>query len=134
MTPMLLSSGNPVIALTLRHDRIDHFWFVLMHELIHVERHIDSARSFFDDLDSNVSDQFESEADQLALETFIPRSMWKTSVAYRKRTPAAISQFAEQLEIHEAIVVGRLRTELNNYTLFTDMLGQGKVRRLFSST
>ena len=31
--------GGPIIALTLRYDRIDNFWFSLMHELAHVARH-----------------------------------------------------------------------------------------------
>ena len=33
---MMLETGNPVVALTLRYDRLDNFWFVLMHELGHV--------------------------------------------------------------------------------------------------
>src|SRR5205807_5379955 len=28
--------GQPVIAMSLRFNRIDNFWFVLMHELVHV--------------------------------------------------------------------------------------------------
>ena len=36
----LTPSGNPVIAMTLRYDRIDNFWFVLMHELAHVSKHL----------------------------------------------------------------------------------------------
>ena len=31
-----LGDGTPVIALTLRYDRIDNFWFCLLHELAHV--------------------------------------------------------------------------------------------------
>lgn len=32
----LYIDDNPVVALTLRHDRIDAFWFTLMHELAHI--------------------------------------------------------------------------------------------------
>ena len=31
-----LGDGRPVVALTLRYDRIDSFWFCLLHELAHV--------------------------------------------------------------------------------------------------
>ena len=31
-----LGDGTPVIGLTLRYDRIDNFWFCLLHELAHV--------------------------------------------------------------------------------------------------
>ena len=43
---------GPVIGLTLRYDRIDHFWFCLLHELAHVGRHMDHNQgvAFFDDL------------------------------------------------------------------------------------
>ncbi|NJL20730.1 MAG: hypothetical protein HC895_07860 [Leptolyngbyaceae cyanobacterium SM1_3_5] len=33
---LLLPDGTPVVALTLRYDRIDNFWFVLLHELGHI--------------------------------------------------------------------------------------------------
>ena len=47
-----LGDGRPVIALTLRYDRIDNFWFCLLHELAHVGRHIDNndGSAFVDDL------------------------------------------------------------------------------------
>src|ERR1700752_2809359 len=33
-----LDADSPVIAMTLRHDRIDNFWFTLRHEIEHVLR------------------------------------------------------------------------------------------------
>ena len=47
-----LGDGRPVIALTLRYDRIDSFWFCLLHELAHVGRHMDrdAGTAFIDDL------------------------------------------------------------------------------------
>ena len=47
----MLGDGRPVIGLTLRYDRIDNFWFTLLHELAHVGRHLseDSDDWFADD-------------------------------------------------------------------------------------
>ena len=47
-----LGDGRPVIGLTLRYDRIDNFWFCLLHELAHVGRHLDRKQgdTFIDDL------------------------------------------------------------------------------------
>lgn len=47
-----LGDGTPVIGLTLRYDRVDNFWFCLLHELAHVGRHMDNDddASFVDDL------------------------------------------------------------------------------------
>ena len=33
---MMVPSGNPIVALTARHDRLDNFWFTLFHELGHI--------------------------------------------------------------------------------------------------
>ena len=49
---ILLTDGTPVIGLTLRYDRIDYFWFCLLHELAHVSKHLSvSDRLIIDDLD-----------------------------------------------------------------------------------
>jgi hypothetical protein len=32
----IATDGTPVIGLTLRYDRLDNFWFCLLHELAHV--------------------------------------------------------------------------------------------------
>lgn len=73
-----LASGSPVIGLTLRYDRIDNFWFCLMHELAHVGLHLDGNEddSFIDDLTLRdvigATDPKETQADQWAEEAFIP--------------------------------------------------------------
>ena len=41
---MKSAGGRPVIGLTLRYDRIDNFWWVLMHELAHVVKHLPQDR------------------------------------------------------------------------------------------
>jgi HTH-type transcriptional regulator/antitoxin HigA len=38
---MLTTGGWPVIGLTLRYDRIDSFWFTLLHEVAHIALHYD---------------------------------------------------------------------------------------------
>ena len=37
---MVALDENPIIGMTLRYDRIDNFWFTLLHELGHVVQHI----------------------------------------------------------------------------------------------
>jgi HTH-type transcriptional regulator/antitoxin HigA len=40
------------VALTLRHDRLDKFWFALLYEWAHVGRHLTpECPVFIDDLD-----------------------------------------------------------------------------------
>lgn len=72
---LLLDDGIPVIGLTLRHDRIDNFWFTLLHELGHIYLHFNRGldAGFVDDdlQDAHVSD-LEHEADDFARNQLIP--------------------------------------------------------------
>lgn len=62
---ILVFSERPIIGMTLRHDRLDNFWFTLMHELAHVALHSDQeSTEFIDDLDIEAKeDPREVEAD-----------------------------------------------------------------------
>lgn len=130
---MMSDSGRPVIGLTLRRDRIDNFWFTLMHELAHVSKHLGGgSQSFFDDLDtSSHNDLKEKEADKLAGEALIPESDWMKSPAKSLRSPEAAEHLAKKLKIHAAIVAGRMRYEAKNFRILNQMIGLGEVRPLF---
>ena len=74
---LLPNTSIPVIGLTLRHDRLDNFWFVLFHELGHIFLHLDAERASI--VDENVglaADQIEIEADNFALNNLIPAEQW----------------------------------------------------------
>ncbi len=123
----------PVIGLTLRYDRIDNFWFTLMHELAHLALDAGSETNiFYDDLDTEPEqDPHESEADQLAGEAIISEREWSRSAASRLCTAEAAERLASQLQIHPAIVAGRMRHEFKNYRLLTNLVGHRQVRKLF---
>lgn len=130
----LIVGKFPVIALTLRNDRIDSFWFTLMHELSHLLQYVasDGPRSYFDDLDVESSEDFEQAADALAGEILIPEAEWIASPASKLRSPEAAQHLATRLGIHPAIVAGRIRHSSGDYRKLSRMVGQGQVRRLFS--
>lgn len=125
---------RPVIGLTIRHDRVDNFWYCLMHELGHVALHLRAAGdSFYDDLDTeDLEDQREREADDMAREALVPSMMWNESPARSLRSPEAAQHLAEKLRIHPAIVAGRMRYEAKNYRILTQLVGSGEVRKAFS--
>jgi HTH-type transcriptional regulator/antitoxin HigA len=126
----------PVIALTLRHDRLDNFWFVVMHELVHLFKHLQlETVSFYDDLDSgDHADPKEVEADSLAGEILIPADVWRNSPASRLRSAEATYHLAQQLRIHPAIVAGRIRREYKDYRVLSGLVGQGEVRKHFEQS
>jgi len=128
------SDGTPIIGLTLRYDRIDNFWFTLMHEVAHIWKHVeDNSEAILDDLETPSDDRREAEANRIARETFIPRAIWKRSEAYLNPSKETILQLSQELRIHPAIIAGRLRQESGNYNLFSDLVGQNEVRKLFRS-
>ncbi len=134
---IMIQYDMPVIGLSLRHDRIDNFWFSLMHELAHLSlHHGEEAACFYDDLDVDLNvetqdDPREREADQLAGEALIPEDAWRRSPASRLRSPEAAEHLAKQLHIHPAVVAGRMRHEFKAYRLLNNLVGHRKVRKLF---
>lgn len=130
----MLDEGRPVVAMTLRHDRLDNFWFVLMHELAHVAKHLDEAHPLFtDDLDSLVElDRIEREADDIAGEALIPQIAWQKSAARTSHLTTDVVALAEKLGVHPAIVAGRVRHETKNFRLLARQLGQGQAIRHFA--
>jgi HTH-type transcriptional regulator/antitoxin HigA len=104
-----------------------------MHELAHLALHFDGESDiFYDDLDIEAEDDpREREANQLAREALIPYDAWESSPASRLRSPQAAEYLAKQLNIHPAIVAGRMQHEFKAYQLLRNLIGKGKVRRLF---
>jgi HTH-type transcriptional regulator / antitoxin HigA len=127
---MLAPSGNPIVALTLRHDRLDNFWFVLFHELGHVFVHLFSALrlDFFDEEDGTGKDEIEKEADRFALDCLIPEVAWKQCLSRFALTEEAVRIDAEKLGIDPAIIAGRIRKERGNYLILNNLIGSGTVR------
>ena len=130
--------GTPVIALTLRYDRVDNFWFCLLHELAHVGLHMDTEgdAAFVDDLtlrqrEGSQQDQQELQADEWAEEALVPRVIWETSIARQNPTSTSVEELARTLQIHPTIISGRIRHERNNYHLLPRLVGAGEVRRQF---
>ncbi|MCC8195124.1 MAG: ImmA/IrrE family metallo-endopeptidase [Deltaproteobacteria bacterium] len=123
---------NPIVALTGRYDRVDNFWFVLLHELAHlVLGHVKvGSNAIFDDMDIAPTEGHEAEADKLATDAAISPSDWKMFRAHRA-SHSSILDFSLDLDISPAIVAGRVRYETKNYRIFTSLIGQGEVKKQF---
>lgn len=130
---MRLGDHGRLVALTLRYDRLDNFWFVLLHELAHIALHIDTdvCEAVFDNLDEVGTDKIEREADALAKEALIPKSDWKAAKLGSNPSVSRVRQFAERHRIHPAIPAGRIRFESKNYKILSQLVGIGHVRRQF---
>jgi len=130
---MLLEDDIPVVGLTLRLDRVDNFWFVLLHELGHIVRHWTRGleKGFLDEEGTEAIDELEKEADEFSRNALIPDEIWNRSFVRYTRSGAQIKDFARLNGVSPAIVAGRLRREKKDYTLFSDLVGNGEIRKLF---
>jgi len=130
-----LPDGSPLVALTLRYDRLDNFWFTLCHELAHVALHFDGGETeaFFDDLDQAGLDAFERDADSWATEGLISADSWRNADLGRTPSEGTILSFARRHRIHPSIPAGRIRREKRNYKLFSKLVGNRLARKHFLS-
>jgi len=111
-----IADDAPVIAISMRYDRIDYFWHTLMHELVHVKNQdgfVNNNAAI--DMDSGdptfEKPVYEQEADSSALETLIPLD---ELLDFIERvgpifSPKMIRGFAGRIGVHPGIVVGQLQ-------------------------
>lgn len=112
-----LDEHSPVIALSVRYDRIDNFWFTVMHEFSHIK----NGDSFSLDLDLESEEEVqeiphefaasEQRANIEASGVLIGKSELDSFIA--RVAPLfskdRIVQFAHSVKIHPGIVVGQLK-------------------------
>jgi len=121
----------PVVALTLRRDSIDNFWFTLLHEVAHIVLHYRTGlvTGFFDGEEAPSADEIEAEANSFAANLLVPQEIWRRSPARIAKNAAPIEALARQLSVHPAILFGRVRKERGDYSIFSNKIGQGSVKR-----
>ena len=132
----MLDGDRPIVALTLRHDRLDNFWFALLHEMIHVQKHLTTGCRFIaDDLEdkNRLGQAQEDEADSGARDALIPPQLWNSAKVRETLAIEDAHELARQAGVHPCIVAGRLRHETGNWRLMSNLISEaGSVKKLFS--
>ena len=129
---MLLGDGRAAIGMTLRHDRLDSFWFTLLHEIAHVLLHRQELLSHpivDEEIEKQSDEGHETEADTFARNAWVKPIAWRDFRAKTRNYPGLkdIEAFAGDLQVAPALVAGRLRYELNRWKHYTSFLKQGTV-------
>jgi len=109
---------SPVIAVSVRLDRIDAFWFTVFHEFMHI-KHGDSYSvdvSLVDEGEHGLTvatadSEAEVRANRDAAAALVPQDDLQTFIATtRPRYSAtAIIQFAHLIKMHPGVIVGQLQ-------------------------
>ena len=134
---ILHNKKKPIIGMSLRFDRIDNFWFTLLHELAHISLHLNQDSVFFDELEDGLGvdvNDTEAEADAMAQEAVIPAAKWEISPAKIIPSPMAAQSLANELGIHVAVVAGYIRYKHQNYFYLKKIVSDTNtgVRHLFN--
>lgn len=137
---LLTDKNNPVIGLSIRHDRPDNFWFTLMHELAHIALHYDNGvESFFDEelheKDGIKIDEREEKADALAEEAILPNSKWAISAAKYTPSPMAAESLAKELGVQTAVIAGLIQFKHQNFYYLNKLVNDKSlgVRKYFAN-
>ncbi|MGD0306890.1 MAG: HigA family addiction module antitoxin [Candidatus Acidiferrales bacterium] len=134
-----LNERAPVIGMSLRHDRIDNFWFVLRHECEHVLQNHGRAAAMLDtELEKeragtgNSLPEEERVANEAAAEFCVPQSSLQKFI--ERKSPFFAERdvigFARTFHLHPGIVAGQLQHKTARYELFRGHLA--KVRSLIA--
>lgn len=131
----MLDGESRVVGLTLRHNRVDNFWFALLHEVIHLGYHLKPECPFIaDNLEdkTRAGQNIEKEADSMAQEALIPNELWQSAKVRETLALEDALELAEAAEVHPAIVAGRIRHETGNWRLLAGVIREaGTVNRHF---
>lgn len=126
-----LSTGHPVIAMSLRFPRLDYFWFTLLHELAHLVLHHDILKKpVFFDVESVEKDLAEKEANRLARNSLVDPESWASCDPKYDSGDRAVLKYADEEGIHPSIVAGLLRRESGNYTRYSKIINEHDVRKI----
>lgn len=124
-----LDPDRPVVAMSLRFDRIDNFWYILRHELEHVFCG-DGRASCGVELDS-LSDMkvCEERADASYASFIDPEDRISRYVVESggHLSNSGVEHLARSLALHAGIVAGRIQFLTRRYSLFRKF--QSKVRQ-----
>lgn len=126
-----LSTGHPVVALSLRFPRLDYFWFTLLHELAHLVLHNDQLKEpvYFDVEASEEKNRAEMAANRLAKDSVVDRESWRNCEPKYDTSDKAVRDYAAEQRVHPALVAGLLRKESGNYKRYSGIITEHDVRQ-----
>lgn len=126
-----LSTGHPVIAMSLRFPRLDYFWFTLLHELAHLVLHNGKLKEpVFFDVESEEADLTEKAANRLAKDSLVDRNSWRNCTPKYDPSDRAVTTYASNQSVHPSIIAGLLARESGNYARYSKIINEHDVRAI----
>jgi len=122
---MWLDQESPVVAMSLRYDRNDNYWFVLRHELEHVRNRDGMVMPAVDSVDALEACE---DAANRAYENFIdPDDSIPEFIRTSRITLTGVKSLAQAMNLHPGLVIGRIQFLTKRYSLLRNL--QTKIRQ-----
>jgi HTH-type transcriptional regulator / antitoxin HigA len=102
-----LSQHKAMIAVSLRYKTNDHFWFTFFHEAAHILLH--KKKSVYIDIKEDGTSKEEQAANKWAGDILIPENEYQKFIQRYQFYENHITTFANEINIHPGIIVGRLQ-------------------------
>jgi len=127
-----LSTGHPVIAMSLRFSRLDYLWFTILHELAHLVLHIDKLAEpvFFDVEADKENDRIEKAANRLAKDSMVDRESWRSCAPKYNPLDQSVHAYAAEQGVHSSLIAGLIRKESGNYKRYSSIIHEHDVRAI----
>jgi HTH-type transcriptional regulator / antitoxin HigA len=107
-----IGKNRPVVVLSLRYGRIDHFLFTLFHELIHI-RHRDSMsldNDILNESQGKKTSEIEARANREAAALLVPPDTFAKFIGGDRRIgKGEIVRLADEIGTHPGVVLGHLQ-------------------------
>jgi len=103
-----LSPTKALVQLSIRGRYADRFWFSFFHEIGHILLH--GKRERFIEAEDMTKTKKEREADAFAADTLVPPATLQRLLSL-KPSEQAVRRFAQEIQVHPCIIVGRLHHE-----------------------
>ncbi|MCV0424683.1 MAG: HigA family addiction module antidote protein [Roseibium sp.] len=130
---------TPVIGLSLLHDRIDNFWFVIRHEIEHILRGDGKDQPIIDEksdggLWSDAGDEAEEAANMAASEFCVPSAEIENFIqrVHPIYSEKRIIGFARRIKRHPGLIIGQIQYRTSRYNLLRKYLI--KTRRIITQS
>ena len=108
-----LDKKTPLVALSMRHDKLDSFWHTLIHELGHIRlKHTSlDVNLVGPGADQELQSEAEREANLFAVEFLVPQDALSDFVArvHPLYSKVKVQGFAALHEVHPSLVLGQLK-------------------------
>ena len=122
------SNNSIAIGLTVRFERLDHIWFSLLHELSHIILHFEYLNEGIISFE-NSQDIKEIEANRLAKDSIISPEKYRVCIPKRTLIADDVYKYAKANNIHPVLLAGIIRKDLNDYSIFNNIIKKYEIKR-----